>query len=167
MPAYIRLIIGDKGKVIKVIEDSLYDPDDQQKDFIEELLKWGGSSIDYVDEHINDSEVLIVFRPHSYQCNHPLDPVEYDTDMIIDHTIILQPNYKEHWRKQILQQMEFLSGCKDSQETVQHMVGEWEEIYDRDFYQTQEIKGVIIDNTQFGLGLQYLSFEKTEGENNA
>ncbi|MGG1071263.1 hypothetical protein ABE178_15685 [Priestia megaterium] len=162
MPAYIRLIIGDKGKVIKVIQDSLYEPDEELKDFIEELFKWGGSSIDYVDEHISDAEVLIVFRPHSYQCNHPLDPVEYDTEILIEHTIILQYGYKKYWRKKISEELRVATACKGPQDHVQNLIGEWEELYDEDFQPLYELKGVVIDNTQFGLGEQYISFGKTE-----
>ena len=167
MPAYIRLIIGEKGKVLKVVRDSLYDPDEQQKDFIEELFKWGGSSIDYVDEHINDAEVLIVFRPHSYRCNHPLDPVEYDTEILIEHTIILQHGYKKYWRIQISNELRMATACKEPQDHIQNLIGEWEELYDEDFQPLYELKGVAIDITQFDLEEEPIIFGKQEGENNA
>lgn len=138
MSAYVRLIIGEKGKVLSVVKDSLYHPNEQTLDFIEELLMYGGSSIEQIDESIEDSNVLILFNPHTYPSHHPLDPVEYETDLAIEQVIVLQTGYKEFWRRQIEQYVKDFQGCSTPPSEIENSIGEWEELYGEDFYNEED-----------------------------
>lgn len=133
MPAYVRLIIGSEGKVLKVVTESLYHPSIQTQDFLHDYLN-EGDCFEFIDKEISDSEVLIVFHPDTYPCNHPLDPIEYDTDLVIDQIIVLQTNYKEIARKEIQNYLDVYSGCSTPPAEIETVIGEWEEIFDEDFY---------------------------------
>lgn len=149
MSAYIRLIIGNKGKVIKVIIDSLYHPDAETLEYVDDLLNSGGTSIEYVDEKINDAEVLIVFYPNTYPSHHPLDPVEYETELVIDQIIVLKGDYKEHYRKEVQELVKQFVGCSMPAEKIENLIGDWEELYDEDFYPADKKESVENDDDPF------------------
>ncbi|MES9681712.1 hypothetical protein ABWK22_02105 [Gottfriedia acidiceleris] len=132
MLAYARFIIGENGKVLKAVEDSLYHSDEQTKDFLRECLEY--NALETIEERFSDSEVLIIFHPESVQCNHPLDPIEYDTELAIDYIYTLQPNYKEYYKKNIEHWVEVYRGCKSPITEIEDAIGEWEELYNEDFY---------------------------------
>jgi hypothetical protein len=149
MSAYMRLIIGEKGKVIKVIMDSLYHPNAETMEYIDELLNDGGTSLEFVDEEINDAEVLVIFHPHTYPSHHPLDPVEYETDLIIKQTVVLKAGYKEHYRKEVQELVKRFIGCMMPAEKIEDLIGEWEELYDEDFYEVNKESSVENEDDPF------------------
>ncbi|MCY9308832.1 hypothetical protein MOF23_07595 [Bacillus inaquosorum] len=134
MLAYIRLIIGQNGKVLKIFEDSLYHPDQQSYEYIQELLTWRGASFDYVDSSINNAEVLVLFHPETFEISHPLDPVEFETDFVIKRVIILQENIKETMKKDIEDYISSYSGCDVPPTEIENKIGEWEELFEEDYF---------------------------------
>lgn len=136
--ACVRMIIGDKGNVLWVRNETLYCPEYMLDEFLEQELLNG--SIENIEKDIDDAEVLVVFHPISRQSNHPLDPIEWDTELEIDHVIVLQSNYKEFWREQVTNMMEVMAGAPELDADTKDEISTWEEVYDEDFTPSREIK---------------------------
>lgn len=138
MPAYIRAIVGERGKVIKLISDSLYHSNEQTMEYIEETIRYQGADFEYLSEGVEDAEVLLIFDMKSVPSHHPLDPIEYEDQIDIHQVITLQTKFKEYSWEQIQSQSKYYQGCVNPPEEIEQLIGDWEETYNEDFYSVNE-----------------------------
>jgi len=137
MKACVRVVVGETGYIVHTKMDTLYHPDYETQEYFRELLE--EKYIEVLDKNIEDAEVLIIFHANSCEYNHPLDPIEFDTELVIDQVIIMQTNYKEHWRKHLTLEYLCSSNCKAEQKYLDAITEEWEDAYGEEFVIAEDV----------------------------
>ena len=124
---YVRLVVGEKGKVIHVCPDSLYVPEIDSFNEVENMINEG--QINQLDPSLEDVQVIVTFKMEK-------SADESTTSLVPTSVIVLQDNFKEFWQNRINMKIQRSHNSLRDEVYIQNRIELWEDCYKDTFAQT-------------------------------
>ena len=127
--AYVRVVVGNEGKVVHICPNTLYHPSLEEKTELQHILDNG--ALQQLDPKYNDVQVLVLFQKDKEQ-----------PGIQIVNTILVQEGFKEFWRERITQKLEGSSNSLRDEVYINDRINHWEECYNENFVPTRKISNL-------------------------
>ncbi|WP_019240976.1 MULTISPECIES: hypothetical protein [Bacillus] len=117
---YVRVVAVNKGEVVHICPNTLHHPDPQEQLRLQNVVTVDLLNNLINDESYEDCQVLVVFHNDG------------DT-FTIEHSMMIQPGFKEFWRKRISKKIEDNHNSLRDEIHIQERIDLWESTYGEAF----------------------------------